>query len=83
MKDKIQLLNEKLAYLNDGNRKLHGLYDKRGEQIQNLQTELNTCEDQNESNPFSKRLIEGMIIIFLNFQMLQNNIFKYLISLKI
>ena len=83
MKDKIEFLNEKLAYLNDGNRKLHGLYDKRGEQMQNLQTELNNCEDQNESNHLSDRLIEGMIIIFLNFQIFQNIFFKYLISLKI
>ena len=63
MKDEIKLLNEKLAYLNDGNRKLHGLYDKRGEKIQNLRSELNTCQDQTESNQHSERLIKGMIIM--------------------
>ena len=47
MRDEIILLKEKLDYLNDGNRRLHDLYDRRGEQIKNLQTQLDTCENQN------------------------------------
>lgn len=46
MKNEIKLLNEKLDYLTDGSRRLQGLYNKRGEQIQNLQNRFETCENQ-------------------------------------
>jgi len=49
MQDEIKLLNEKLVYLTDGSRRLHGLYDKRGEQIQNLQNQFETCEKSKEN----------------------------------
>ena len=68
MENKVKLLNEKLDYLNDGNRKLHDLYDKRGERVQNLQSELNTCENRNESDHVFKRLVKGMIKV--NFELL-------------
>ena len=44
MQEEIKLLNEKLVYIEDGSRRLHGLYDKRGEQIQNLQNQFETCK---------------------------------------
>ena len=44
MQEEIKLLNEKLDYLNDGSRRLHGLYDGRGEQIQNLQNKFENCQ---------------------------------------
>lgn len=69
MENKIKFLNEKLDYLNDGNRKLHDLYDKRGKQVRNLQSELNTCENRNESNQVFERMIVGMIKINLDISM--------------
>ena len=60
MQDEIKLLNEKLDYLNIGNRRLHGLYDERGKQIQNLENELDTCEHQNGSNQDCEGMIHGM-----------------------
>ena len=69
MENKIKLLNEKLDYLNDGNRKLHDLYDKRGKRVQNLQSELNTCENRNESDQVFGRLVKGMIKVNLDISM--------------
>ena len=60
MKDEIKLLNEKLVYLNDGNRRLHGMFDERGNQIQNLENKLDSCENQNGGNQVSERMIEGI-----------------------
>ena len=62
MQDEIILLKEKLDYLNDGNRRLHDLYDRRGEQIKNLQTQLDTCKNQNgalSNNQVCQRKVEG------------------------
>ena len=44
MQDQIKLLKEKVDYLENGNRRLHALYEAR---TQNLQDRLNTCENQN------------------------------------
>ena len=64
MQDEIKLLNEKLVYLNDGSRRLHGLYDKSLAKAKNMQNELNTCEKQNREtrsiNQVFEREIEGM-----------------------
>ena len=59
MQNEIKLLNVKLDYLTDGNRRLHGLYDQRGERIQNLENELDTCQNQNSGNQVLERVIEG------------------------
>ena len=60
MQDEIKLLNEKLDYLNNGNRRLHGLYDERGERIQKLENELDTCQNQNSGNQVLERMIQGI-----------------------
>ena len=60
MHDEIKLLNEKLDYLNVGNRRLHGLYDERGKRIQNLENELDTCEHQNSSGQDCELMIQGI-----------------------
>ena len=64
MQDAIKLLNEKLVYLNDGSRRLHGLYDKSIAKAKNLQDKLNTCEKHNlettSLNQVFERKIEGM-----------------------
>ena len=64
MQDEIKLLNEKLVYLNDGSRRLHGLYDKSMAKAKNLQNELDTCEKRNletrSINQVFEREIEGM-----------------------
>ena len=64
MQDEIKLLNEKLIYLNDGSRRLHGLYDKSLAKAKNMQNELDTCEKQNletrSINQVFERQIEGM-----------------------
>ena len=44
MQDEINLLNEKVDYLNDGNRRLHASYETR---IQELQDKLSKFENQN------------------------------------
>ena len=46
MGDEIKLLNEKLDYLTEGSRRLHGLYDKSIEKNRNLQNKLDTCENE-------------------------------------
>ena len=60
MQNEIKLLNVKLDYLTDGNRRLHGLYDVRGERIKNLEYELDTCQNQNSGNQVLERMIEGI-----------------------
>ena len=64
MQDEIKLLNEKLVYLNDGSRRLHGLYDKSLAKAKNVQNELDTCEKQNQEtrsmNQVFERKIEGI-----------------------
>ena len=59
MQDEITLLNEKLDYLNDGNRKLHGLYDDRGKQIQSLQNKLDISTKQTEKLKNDKIKLKG------------------------
>ena len=63
MQDEIKLLNEKLDYLKDGNRRLDGLYYERGERIQKLESELDTCQNQNSGNQVLERMIEGNVKI--------------------
>ena len=46
LQDEIKLLKEKVDYLNKGNRRLNNLYEKRGEKIKNLESELNGCKDK-------------------------------------
>ena len=64
MQDEIKLLNEKLVYLNDGSRRLHGLYDTSMAKAKNLESELDTCEKLNletrSVNQVLEREIEGM-----------------------
>ena len=66
MQDEISHLKVKADYLEDGSRRLHGLYDKSREQIKNLQNKLDTCENQNgaifgiqSNNQICERKIEG------------------------
>ena len=47
MQDEIKLLNVKLDYLNDGSRRLHGLYDRSNDKVKNLQEDLDSCEKRN------------------------------------
>ena len=68
MKDEIKLLNAKLVYLNEGSRRLHGLYNKSLEERRNLEDQLNTCENQNGAlfgtrfnNQGCQRIIEGNV----------------------
>ena len=64
MQDEIRLLNEKLDYLTDGSRRLHGLYDKSIAKTKNTQNELDTCEKQNletrSKNQGCERTVKGM-----------------------
>ena len=63
MQDEIKLLNVKLDDLNNGNRRLHGLYYERGERIQKLENELDTCQNKNSGNQVLERMIEGNVKI--------------------
>ena len=63
MQNEIKLLKEKIAYLENGNRRLHASYEAR---TQNLQDRLDTCENQNgaifgiqPNNQVCERKIEG------------------------
>ena len=53
-------MQQKIKLLNEGNQRLHEMYDKRGDQIQNLENQLRTCENQNGSNQVCERLIKGI-----------------------
>ena len=44
MQEKINLLKEKVDFLEDGGRRIHGLYNKCQEQIKILQNKVDTCE---------------------------------------
>ena len=72
MQDEIKLLNEKLVYLNDGSRRLHGLYDKSMAKAKNLENELDTCEKLNletrSINQVFEREIEGICQKYTNFK---------------
>ena len=64
MQDEINLLKEKVNYLNDGNRRLHASYETRNQELQN---KLNICENQNgalyglqSNNQICERKIEGI-----------------------
>ena len=45
MQDEIKLLEKEIVVLENDSRKLNGLYDERGKQIQNLQNKLDTCDN--------------------------------------
>ena len=60
MQDEINVLNEKFDYLENENRRLDGLYYERGERIQNLENELDTCQNQYSGNQDLERMIEGI-----------------------
>ena len=64
MQNEIKLLNEKLDYLTDGSRRLHGLYDKSIAKAKNVQNELDSCEKQKlatiSKNQLCDRTVEGM-----------------------
>jgi len=64
MQDEIKLLNEKLDYLTEGSRRLHGLYDKSIAKAKNVQNELDSCEKQNletiSKNQVCDRKVEGI-----------------------
>ena len=78
MLDEINLLKDKLDYLNDGNRKLHDSYQTR---TQNLQNKLDLCENQigaiislKSRNQVLERQIKGIgrimrlrMVFFFNF----------------
>ena len=49
LQDEIKLLNEKLDYLNEGSRRLHGLYDKSLEEKRNLKTQVGFQIDASRS----------------------------------
>ena len=44
MRDEIDLLNQKLNYLNIGSRRLDSLYQKSLKQVKDLQNQLISCE---------------------------------------
>ena len=46
MQDEIKLLNEKVDYLNEGNRKLHASYETRIQKLQNKLNQKETLFDQ-------------------------------------
>ena len=67
LQDEIKHLKEKVDYLEDDSRGLNALYNKKREQIKNLQNKLDTCETQNgaifgiQSNKqICERKIEGI-----------------------
>ena len=60
LQDEIKLLNEKLDYLTDGNRRLHGLYVDRGKQMQDLQNKLDYYKNQNSRNRDVAKLAEKL-----------------------
>ena len=49
MQDEIKLLNVKLVELNEGSRRLHGLYDKSLEEKRNLKTQVSFQIDASRS----------------------------------
>ena len=49
MQDEINLLNEKVDYLNEGNRKLHASYENRIQKLQNKLNQKETLLDQCQS----------------------------------
>ena len=64
MQDKINLLQQKNDYLENGNRRLHNSYEARN---QDLQNKLDTCESQNgaifglqSTNQICERKIKGI-----------------------
>ena len=63
MQEEINFLNGKLDYLENGNRRLDGLYYERGERIQKLENELDTCQNKNSGNQVLERMIEGNVKI--------------------
>ena len=63
MQEEIKLLNIKYDYLENGNRRLDGLYYERGERIQKLENELDTCQNKNSGNQVLERMIEGNVKI--------------------
>ena len=76
MQDEIKLLNEKLDYLKDGNRRLDGLYYERGERIQKLENELDTCQNQNSGNQVLERMIEGNVKIWKSSNFVKYNVYQ-------
>ena len=63
MQNEINLLQQKIDYLENGNRRLHNSYEARN---QDLQNKLDTCESQNgaifglqSNNQICERKIEG------------------------
>ena len=64
MQDEINLLQQKIDYLENGNRRLHASYEARN---QDLQNKLDTCESQNgaifglqSNNQICERKIKGI-----------------------
>ena len=64
MQTEINLLQQKIDYLENGNRRLHNSYEARN---QDLQNKLDTCESQNgaifglqSNNQICERKIEGI-----------------------
>jgi len=53
-------MEDEIKLLNDRNQRLHELNDIRGDQIQNLENQLRTCENQNGSYQVCDRLIKGI-----------------------
>ena len=62
LQDEIKLLNEKLDYLNDGNRRLHGLYDKSMKRAKNIQNDLNSCEKQHLATKSKNHVCEATLV---------------------
>ena len=65
MQDEINLLKEKVDYLENGNRRLHDSCEKRN---QDLQDKLDTCENQNgaifglqSNNQVCERKLKGNV----------------------
>ena len=64
MQTEINLLQQKIDYLENGNRRLHNSYEARN---QDLQNKLDTCESQNgaifglqSNNQICQRKIQGI-----------------------
>ena len=70
-----KLLNVKLDYFTEGNRKLHDMYDKSMQKTKNVQKELDTCENQNKRSDIAmiERLNGKITVLTSEVKLLQSD----------
>ena len=70
-----KLLNVKLDYFTEGNRKSHAMYDKCMQKAKNVQNELDTCEKQNKRNDIVmiERLNDKITVLTSEVKLLQSD----------